>query len=510
MIEEIGDRTNRFARLFLEHDIDVLGAFRQFSVGLTGNSKLLQTLNGQVMALTVINLMSRFHPEVNIDVSQEFRTMVWVPFGNDDRFVGCLANMATLVGSKTKLEPAKDLDVLISVGRTETSAKYKININSDGWLAFTNDSDERIDFVSENQNPIGAQTAACFGVADAFRRLLFLLGCRERRVVREPAPLVFSTLEYSANDPTARNPSMPQKIDIDEVVVVGAGAVANGLVYAIATIPHAFGTIKVIDYQSFEETNINRCLMVCLKHVGANKAKALASCQFRNLKVIAFPTTYEEFIKTHVGAKLDLVISTVDNNDTRIRVQSDLPRIVLHGATGEHVATISRHSFVEGACLGCLFFEQISPAATISTETGISVHEVEQLLCGTVQVTKEHMSAIATRTGIDTERLRGYIDRPFIELYTQEICGTIRPKVGGKEIAASVSFVSALPGVLLAGEIIKERSHELSRFRLNNYLTLSLFNPAARWPLQRPKDERCMCMCAHPIMQGAYRVKWPK
>jgi len=508
LLREIDDRTNRFARLFLENEIEVSRAFEKFSVGLAGNNKVLKTFNGQIMAMTAMNLLSRFHPRVNVDINPEIRRAVWMPFGMHSSLVDSLKNMATLVGSNAVSKCLPDLDILISVGTTANSAKYKIVINSDGWLAFMNRGYGETDFVSENQNPIGAHVAACFGVADVFRRLLYLVGSRQRPILREPKPLVFSALDYSIDNPKAQNPLMPQEMDV-RAIVVGAGAVANGLIYALSTLPQVRGNVKVVDYQSFEETNINRCLMVCLRHVGINKAEALASSQHSKLNIIPFPTTYEEFRKDNIAADFDLVVSTVDSNDTRIRIQSDLPRILLHGATGEHVSTISRHNFVEGACLGCLFFEQGSSAlVTTSTKTGLPMQEVDELLCGDAQVTEEHISVIAKRTGIEVRRLQDYVGRPFTELYTEEICGTMGIKLGDKEFAASVSFVSALPGVLLAGEITKERSQNLSCFRLDNYMTLSLFNPSALWLRQRTKDERCLCMCSHPIMQGAYRQKW--
>ena len=139
---------------------------------------------------------------------------------------------------------------------------------------------------------------------------------------------------------------------------------------------------------------------------------------------------------------------------------------------------------------------------------GLTPEEVKTLLKSNLPVTQEHVARIATNTGIALSRLKHYIGIPFIEFYNQQICGVVTAKVGEREIAATASFVSALPGVFLAGEIIKERISSLRKFTLNNYLKLSVFNPSSRWLLNRPKDERCRCLCDHPIMQETYKKKW--
>jgi len=504
---EISDRTTRFARIYTDlGESNTSEAFSKFAIGIVGNSGLLKTHNGQVMAIAIANLLPRFHPHLKIILPEGIERRVWVPFGYDGDLRTCMSNIITMIGSQVDLDDSSDMDILISIGKTLHHAHHKISINSDGWNAYFSVDDECIDFMSRNDNAIGALTAASFAAAEAFRRLLELLGSKDRRIQLRRRTFSFSALDYSVNDCTAPNLSLPEMIDIQDVTVVGAGAVANGLIFALGCMPNIKGVIRIVDPQSYDITNLNRCLLANISHVGLHKAKAILNIRFEHLQIIPFVGRYETFRQKR--KKLELVISTIDENDPRIIIQSDLPKLLLHGATGENVATISRHNFIDCACLGCLFSEYEPLTTRISRETGITIEEVEKLLAEEIVVSQEQILRIALKTGIPYEKIACYIGKPFVKLYNREICGVVTVDLSQQQVAATAPFVSALPGILLTSEIIKEKIQELAPFRLNNYLSISLFSPSARWLQKRPKEERCRCLCSDPIMIELYQKKW--
>jgi molybdopterin/thiamine biosynthesis adenylyltransferase len=505
---EISDRTTRFVRTYLNsggRDSSELFASRKLSIA--GNEALLREYNGQVMVLALVNLLSRFHPHITSTLPSGITNHVWVPFGAENDLSSCMEGIAEGIGSCVdRVDDRQRADVLVSVGETDTEADHKITINSDGWLSSIATNDNKLDFVSKNENAIGALSAACFGAAEAFRRVLQSLGSTDRRIRQKYQELVFSALDYSVNNPEAPNPRLPVKIDIESLLMVGVGAVANGLILALNTISGLHGTVTVIDPQVYEASNINRCVMASRNDIGTPKTAVLASGYNSRIRVIPSQNRYESFRRT--SGKLDMVVETIDENEPRVTIQSDLPKILLHGATGDEIATISRHNFIDDACLGCIFSESASIADSIAWETGLPPEEVTFLLESNSPITAEQVARIAEKTGISLSRLQSFVGLPLTELYTREICGVVKIEVQQREIAATVSFVSALPGILLAGEVIKERVGEFGAYCLNNYLTLSLFNPSSRWLLVRPKDERCKCLCSHPIMQERYVEKW--
>jgi len=504
--KEFRDRTNRFARTFLGKPKaqDISEEFSKFSVGITGDHDILETYSGQTIIVTLVNLMARFHPSVIVNGLQGISTKVWLPFGYHTSLNEAVLNIGAKLSSTVVLKPVDDVDILVSVGPTDNRASYKIYVNADGWNAYFSNNVLLVGFLSQNQNPIGGLLASCFGAADVFRKLLELLGSRDRRILRQPKSFVFSAFDYSTNN-KAPNPALPNKVNVGELTIVGGGAVANSLLYTIGMISGVEGSVNVVDYDSYDSTNMNRCLAVCKEHIGIPKAQALSSLPYTFLHVKPFIGKYADFPECRRA--LDMVVSTVDNNDARLQIQCDLPRILFHGATGENVCTIFKCDFLEGACLGCLFFEEReSRSLTIARQTGLTLEEVENLLGNNLPLTQAQIERIVSKTGV--KRLQNFVGITLEELYTQEICDVMQLDVEEQEIAGTVSFVSAIPGILLAGEIIKARIPEFRKFSINNYLTMNAFYPIARWLLKREKDIRCRCFCSDPAMRDSFRKKW--
>lgn len=121
------------------------------------------------------------------------------------------------------------------------------------------------------------------------------------------------------------------------------------------------------------------------------------------------------------------------------------------------------------------------------------------------------MEQIVRGRGADFKKLQGSIGEPFRDVYAKEICGALRIDAGSKSVhteAATVSFVSAMPRFLLAGEILKERTPELRNYTSHNYFLMSMFSPDANEPLFREKNEHCSALCASRIMITRYEQKW--
>lgn len=517
---EISDRTDRLLKLLHPSlNENSMKAFSRFDLTLTGNKDVLSTYNGQVMALGAINQLARIFPNVRILIPAGIKNLVSVPFGQDIDLSQCAENIKQMIqrGLRLYLQSDEKFGIMISVGKQDLlHSDYEIVINSDGWHSYVcaqgNEQDTRLSEPSKNANPIGALSATSLAVAEAFRKMLELLGSSERRTRKKYTDLYFSTLDFSVNESlTQINPYLTEVVDLREITLVGAGAVSNGLMFALFLMQnHLKAKINVVDYQKYSLTDLNRCLMIEMSQVPGAKATEISSpfLKLSTSKIIVkdYVERYEES-ELH-KQKLEFVISTVDENPPRLVIQSDLPRILLHGATGEEISTISRHDFLNGACLGCLFFEKDNSLTTkISNETGLDDHYVERLLIEPL-ITESDIVNIAGRTKLTTERLSPFLGKPFLELYAQEICGVITTQVDKEAIAASASFVSALTGTLLAGELLKEREENLAKWHLNNHLSMSVFDPSKRWLHERPKDDRCSCFCSSKIMVDAYKEKW--
>ena len=75
------------------------------------------------------------------------------------------------------------------------------------------------------------------------------------------------------------------------------------------------------------------------------------------LTVTPYPETFEEYkrrIPRRDDRTYDVVVTGLDNDDTRWEVQRELPRILIDGATGRYMnVRIERVEFGRYGCLGC-------------------------------------------------------------------------------------------------------------------------------------------------------------
>jgi hypothetical protein len=399
---------------------------------------------------------------------------------------------------------------LIAIGPDQLDAPFSVAINSDGWLAELSDRAD-LDYSSYSPNPIGAQAAATLGAAEVFKEILRRLGSDTAAVKKRVSSIRFSTLDLTVNKDNPPNPELPSIIRLGDVYLVGAGAVGSSLVYSMRYVQGLSGRLTAIDFDVVDNTNLNRYLTARRADVGRAKVDVVSDfLHGSDVSVSSSRKSYESFVKERGQKSLPLVVSTVDNNQAREHIQSDLPREILHGATHEQTFVISRHDFINGACLGCLFFRKPKTySEQIADETGILLPEVERVLEAGGPFTVEHLMSMVERRGVLKDKYLKSIGRPFKEVYAREICGTLTVQVGDRSEAATASFVSSMPGILLMGEILKERIPELSEYRLSNYFQMSLFSPEANKPFFRQKDPRCVCLCGDPIMVDAYRKKWP-
>jgi molybdopterin/thiamine biosynthesis adenylyltransferase len=480
----------------------------------SGNSvdrKLADSRNGQLMALEVLNIVSRYAHRIFIDLAPVPKKIV-IPYSASSDLSASLSEFARRVDPSVALvrrvSASEKLDALVAIGSSRLGSDFNITINSNGWLAELA-QDTALDYVAKENNPIGAFVASSLAGAEVFKQILRKLGSTNRAIEKKTEHVVFSALDYSINPRNPSNPVLPNSIDIGDTLLVGAGAVGSSFVFTLGYVEQMQGDLAVIDHDKIDESNLNRYLIAGKPDIGRPKVEVVASFLNNKFRVQAIPKKYSDYIQETGSRRLDLVVSTVDNNQAREEIQSDLPREVLHGATHEQTFVVSRHDFIHGACLGCLFFrEEQSYSEQISLETGISIEEVERILSSNGTFSVDHARTIVNKRGGDAIRLSSFVGQPFREVYAKEICGTLRVQVGPESVAATVSFLSAMPGILLVDEVIKERVKELRDYRLDNYFTMSLFSPLAGQLIFRQKDPRCSCLCGEQIMISRYNQKW--
>ena len=513
MTDKRHDRTRRFVA---EH-VDDEGRFFESRVAVTAARGMLGTDNGRIMLSTVVNLASRFVDNLEICLPPGC--------GRMQREMVGLARAAGCRGAAGRSRISAGSDVALSVGGGPAEGRLSVSANSSGWVSYVACGGSAGGQGGAVQNPIGAMGAACFAAAEAFKGLLEAAGCTKREVVAHPGMLAFSLLDYAVRItespragrtaealPASReahgsHDPLPIHVGAGEIVLAGAGAVGSSFLYACRTAGVLDATVRVVDDDRVDETSLNRCPAFFEADTGRPKAEASEAMSRGNFRVAGSLARIGEY-----RGGLDAVVSAVDNNRARLDIQSDLPRVVFHGATGGAVAAVSVIKMPDNACLCCIFDRRGSREDAIASETGIPAEAVRKALADGGPFTKEHLAHVERRHGGASAPLCRLVGQRFESVYAAEMCGRL-PAAGGEAGGgASVPFVSFFAGLALAGEVVKHYSHGIGGIPMmdrRDFAQVSLFSPRSLNLARRAKSGGCALRCSDDDVQGRFAAKWP-
>jgi molybdopterin/thiamine biosynthesis adenylyltransferase len=461
------------------------------SFGLKVTSTAAVEPAGQVAALTAANLLARIGGSMVLDVVPAIVDLDRLPW-KGQLLDSALQEIVIWAGGR--LDDGRSPDVWVSIGGA--SADKMVAIWGDDWTA-------QVDVPGSfsGKHPLGASAAACMGVARAFHLALAVtLGTPQP----SRAPISFSLFTSRPADSSGAIATAVGEVGQPvDAVLVGAGAVANGFAWAVNACSLSLGRLTIVDPQYLDESNLNRHISAGASDIGRSKASILSDFLVLSSSDVSGVVDAFSAFASHVP-RMPVVLSTVDNNEARYQIQGTFPPRVLHAATSQEHVAVAVLDPVDGACLGCLFPRPArSQAELVALETGIPVNEVTAALQAGGVFTEEMVSQTASKLGIDESQLVGFVGQDFRRVYATEICGRLSSTTTdpGGGVAPTVSYVSALAGILLAAEFAKLSVTSMLSGVLRNYLQLTPVAPVAAWVAFRDKDPNCPLMCGSEALQ---------
>lgn len=478
-----------------------------------------RTKNGQLAFFTVINLLARLHPVVTaiaVYLEADAPVLLYAPLFDGRTVSEAVQNFVTLLQSPVTVTldssrmPTENAEVTLNAGGFQPGTS-QISFGSDGWNVSL-DSDSACGF-SDIFNPVGSMSVACLAASEAFKRVFTIKASRIGVPPDSVPPMLLlngrssiSTFTYRPSDSGAPNPELPLVLDIGKLSVVGVGAGGGACLYALATLS-LYGELWTIDPDVVNSHNLNRHIYATEKDGRELKKKVdvtsrLFSSQ-QTLQRFSFDIPFMDFKSRYPDWPRDLVMSTVDTVETRHAIQWEIPRIILDAAVNQSVFYVHRVELGRSACLKCTHNasgEQPDIIRAIAAALGLEQAEVARLYFDNILLTGEAARNIGHKVGSHglPPLTEGMKFRDWVMLH----CGQLRLTVDS-EMVLPIPFAVVLPGILLAGEIIKERyfPENVVRHRINH----DVFGHPSDW-LTTPLYPKDGCpLCSDEMVRRAYK-----
>lgn len=447
---------------------------------VTAESEWVDSQNGQFAVLMAVNVLCRLFPIItHLDLFLEGDHLILqpMPLVESRSLKMALGQLIKRIDPLCQVafigRPKQDYDAILSIGPSDVRGNFKVTIYSDGWLAYTSRNAAKY-ASSININPISAYVASILGCIEVFKttfkKKVWALfpseaeSCLTFQRLRPIADeLKFSTLDYSVNAISSPNPQLPSTFDLGEVHLVGLGAVGEALVYTLCSFTSIEGTIHLIDPDNVQWSNLNR--YVCATRSDAEAcspkvdvAKKLLEAHHGVLETDSFRGSYDEFRELSQNRKYDLLISAVDNHETRWLIQRDLPKLILNAGALESMYSVSRVELGRSQCLICpdpKGERELRLLNTIASLTGIPTNEIEQLRRTNGVFEEEHIRMLVKHTRGSPTFPMPHSGMRFPDwLYKNK---SELGLMGWPELNIPIPLTTILAGVLLAGEAIKEK-----------------------------------------------------
>jgi molybdopterin/thiamine biosynthesis adenylyltransferase len=468
----------------------------------------------QIAAIALVDILGRLHTHIQICVEPKARADSLLPPGPDllgDR----LREAAHHGGLEISFDEIEEPDVHIAVGPVQGADLY---VDGSGWLSYVGTSVSTA-LADDATNPVGPLAAACRGAAQVFQTTLSDL----LSVTTSVDGSYWSALKYtsvSSNDigPPLSGPNV-------DALLMGAGSIGGAVAYTLARVPRLGGALTVCDPQQLELRNARKALLAREADLEPAREKALvAADEFAHtaVEVTSHVGTLSEWVAARPACDpLPLVLCAVDSIPARRELQDHMPLEVVNAACGDLDITVSGHVTDDGPCVYCLHIERVldsaaSRKAILARETGMPERTVSEHLTKGTPLNEPMLRAIAQHRHEPIEKLLPWVGHKLDELYREYILyGEARLQTDQGDAAIVAPFVTALAGILMAGEALKLRSGpDVSGYRLGSAGRLpvkyeeSLVHAPVGMLSNVPRWEGDECLCRSTRRLGLFRPRY--
>lgn len=488
-------------------------------VTIAFDENCIETYEGNCGLELIIRLISRLYPRIRIiDLSGKFT----------DKLIE-YQTLATSINSQIEIiqnNYDEKEDVLIVAGYTQkklSGSSLKMYFGSDNWVARF--SLTKVQEFGQSKNPIGSGLSACLLASNLFRHIF------KDYLVFSDLDTSFRLSAFNLNTQTGdkQNPSFDE-VKLEDVTLVGIGAVGNGAVWTLSKIQNLRGDLFLIDDEEVRLSNLQRYIL--LDESDEKKVKVEIAKTFLNhtgLRVVPVKGNWDKYIGKVRDSKVNCVAVGIDNSKDRIGIQSSLPKVIFNAFTETESLAITRHTnFQNQACLACSYIplkKRKDYIDEVAENCNIPEHKEiikryynSNLSVGTnleLLNNKNLLSLIAESNNIPVKSLSQFKQMTISQFYSDFVCGGIILEISNNEneienVDAPLAFQSAMAGILLAAELVKySMNSKLKQEQRTDVYHLSpIINKQNPYHRIIIKDETKRCICNDLDFKNQYNKKW--
>jgi molybdopterin/thiamine biosynthesis adenylyltransferase len=439
------------------------------TIELPANTALMP--QAQLLFAFAVNLLARLYPVVQrLEITLPPATPIlfepprWVAPSLEQHVVALLKALRPPVRWVIGNAPSERRNCTLVIGTATRTGEQTVFAGSDGWIARISAAAPVL--TSPEPNPIGAYAAACLATSEVCKRLL--VPHRDLfpgvPIVPSEDPLSFSAFTYRV-DEQGPNPPFPARLHLGRLTLVGVGAGGGSFAHTLASARQLTGAMTVIEPDVVTDTNLNRLVMADAEDVATKRQKAAivkplfwASPEL-GVRPLAMP--YARAASVLQPEDYRYVVAAVHSREARRQLQYETPMVIWDAAATDHGDFyVWRMVLGTTLCMHCKHpigtdDPEQQQAQQLATLLGLDVPSWLRKVRDNEPFTLEEVGRISAHVG---RAVRDYAlpeaGQHFGDWFAEQ-CGRLKLPALDEEVP--IPFAPVIAGVLLAGEVIKER-----------------------------------------------------
>lgn len=498
---------------------EVLTLFSKLNICIVFNSP--KKYNSEVTVLTILNILCRFNGP-KIYYKGPHKLLEKIP--NSQK--GKIIRVPNLSGKK--------FDMVIALSHRLIKAKNVIYICSEGWSVFL--SNKPCKWRHSVKNRLSAIYIAALVSGEVFKYGI-------QRIVNVEFIKEFSLdlISFGELEQPVLNPKIPELLNINEIVLVGCGAIGQAIIYCLSDLTSLTGKILLLDNDHLEPSNFQRYILLYpenfpkiqmppgmplipnLKEITPKIPKPDFCANILRsvnplLEVKINRSPYEVAITNDISIyQATDIIAAVDNIKSRINIQGALSKTTWNGWTSTNIGELSygigKHKLdSDYYCLACSYYPDGKSPTQLELDekmTGIPVNEIKRRLDENDIIYEEDITKLLEINSLRPDQvaiLKTTINQPFSTLFHGD-CGIYNFRNVETHEPTPAPHTAVLAGVLLTSQLILSKINNNCQPLFENLADFNALGiPSSNSIFKLEKVQNCFCN--DPIYIRAYESKW--